>query len=85
MTTGYAPKMINGQMHVWRQDWGWTQAKMGKDLKSGDVLICNYGYGEEIAGIAKETPKTITFDTTFNGKRYQRRINKSTYWAVKDL
>jgi hypothetical protein len=82
----YSGRMIKGRMCVWLQDCGWQPAKLGKELKVGDVLVCNYGYREEIISIDKETAKTLVFTVrTERGEIYSGiRIGKDTFKPVSD-
>jgi len=78
----YAPRKINGQMHVWYQECGWQPAKLATKIEVGDKLIYNYGYTATVLSIVKSTDKTIVFEVQTKSGIYQQRIRKSTYWGV---
>jgi hypothetical protein len=85
--TDYSNKVIDGQMCIWLQSYGWSPAKQMKDVKVGDICICNFGITEKIVGIAKETAKTIAFKYECkNGQIIDGRPRrKNTYIAIKNI
>jgi len=83
----YAPREIDGQMHVWYQGVGWQPAKPASEIQAGDRLIYNYGYTAKVLNVIKETAKTIIFEveSKSSGTIHQQRIRKSTYWGIKEV
>jgi len=58
------------------QEIGFVPAKMGADVKVGDVLVWNYGYKSPVIAVLKETAAFTTFQIEEEGKLYERRIKK---------
>lgn len=91
MNNGYKNQVINGQMCVWLQDWGFQPAKLGSEIRVGDVLVYNYGHQYTVVSIDKETEKTVTVSVkkvpgvrslVQDNTLYPQKINKNTYKPV---
>lgn len=65
------------------QGIGEVNAKLGQDIKIGDVLVWNYGYTSTVKGIASETKSFITFILVSKSGISERRMKKSAEFAVK--
>ena len=55
---------------------GRVLGRPAKEIRSGDVLLWNYGVKEKVY-IEKETEKTLTVFTVIEGRKYIRRLNKN--------
>ena len=84
----YANREINGQVHVWLQEWGWQPAILGSELRVGTIIMYNYGGRGEIVSVDKVTAKTVVISVKSlargdSGKVYSGiRIRKSTYKPI---
>lgn len=89
MKSAYSNQVINGVMCVWLQDHGWQPARLGADLKQGDVLVYNFGSTAEIISIDSETKATVTVTVKtiktsgIAGATYTQRISKKSYKPVE--
>lgn len=73
-------------MLVHLQGIGEYPAKKARELKTGDIMVWNYGSTSTMAGIIKETATQLVIKTIgSNGKENQRRIGKETLVAVQGL
>jgi preprotein translocase subunit YajC len=82
--TDYSNQVIDGKMCIWLQSYGWQPAKLGKDLKEGDIIVYNCGYTGKIQKIERQTEKSIFVTILENGKEYNNiKIGKNTYKPVK--
>jgi hypothetical protein len=84
IVSAYANQIVQGRMCVWLQNYGWCPAKLGKDLKVGDVIVYNFGSTAEIVKVSRESKNTIWFIVKYEGDRfYEQKILKTTYKPVK--
>ena len=75
----YANRIINGTPAIWLQNYGWAEAKPAQDFAVGDFILHNGGTSSRIAGIEKQTPKTITFVLEYYCNRDTIRKIVGTY------
>lgn len=59
------------------QSVGFVPAKLGEDVKIGDVLVWNFGYGTPVKAVLSESKAYRTFQIEENGKLYERRIKRN--------
>lgn len=79
----YKPQIIQGQMCIWLQAYGWCPAQKAENLKVGDVLVFNFGYTGIVKEVVKETAKTVTIKINTRSGDYEQKMKKATWKGVR--
>lgn len=59
------------------QSIGFVLGTPAKEIKKGSNLMWNFGTVSQVIDIIKETEKTITISTSYEGKTYERKLLKT--------
>lgn len=59
------------------QNIGVVLGTPASEIKTGSVLMWNFGHKSKVEAIKSETEKTIVIEVDCNGKLYTQRLSKS--------
>jgi hypothetical protein len=83
MRYGYNPyknQVIDGQMCIWLQYFGFHPAKLATEFKVGDRIAYNTGESYEVIAIEEKSKKQLLFTVqSRKGEIYKQAVNKDTY------
>ena len=66
------------------QGIGKCQAIFAKDLKEGDIMVCNFGITQTVTEIRKRTEKSVFLTVrSESGKLYETRYLNTRLVAIK--
>lgn len=71
-------------MEIHLQEIGMRNAIYAKDLKAGQVMICNFGYTQTITSVDKRTEKSIMVTILCDGKLYPTTFRNTRLVAVQN-
>lgn len=76
----YKDKVIDGQMCIWLQSYGYCPAKLATEFKVGDRIGYNFGISCEVVGIKEKSLKFLTFSVkNKDGIVYEQNVKKTSY------
>ena len=72
----------NGKIQL--QGIGWCEAKKAGEFKVGDIMLCNFGYTQEVVDV-KPCGKTMVhlFVKSEKGNIYDKRCKLNALYAFK--
>lgn len=83
-TKDYSNQVINGQVCIWLQSFGWAPAKPAKEFAVGELMLWNFGITSEVLEIKDTSKQFLTFTVKCrDGKNYTQRMKKDRLVAVK--
>ena len=76
----YKNQVIEGQMCIWLQYYGFHPAKLATEFKIGDRIAYNTGESYEVIAIEEKSAKFLTFTVNNRkGETYKQDIKKTCY------
>jgi hypothetical protein len=79
MAGEYAPTIIDGQVCVWLQSFGWHAAKPIGELVVGDTLVYNFGgTGRVVAVERSASGGSVTLTVVEGGTTYRGKARRAS-------